>query len=132
MSWVPPNNPDYIPPPPPKRDSFSLVAVLLDLLVPHAAVLWAGCGLLGGFTLNRALLISLCYTLLRLKQIIIWIILIYRRYAPERIRAACLFHPTCSEYMLLAINKYGLLPGFVKGFGRLLRCRGSNKGEDFP
>lgn len=34
----------------------------------------------------------------------------------------CKFRPTCSEYMYSAIDKYGTLLGFYKGFKRLLRC----------
>ena len=36
--------------------------------------------------------------------------------------AACRFTPTCSQYMLEAIRRKGLLVGMVKGTLRLLRC----------
>lgn len=66
------------------------------------------------------------------KKTAIWLILIYQKYAPEAVRAACVFTPTCSEYMKLAINKYGLIRGILKGTGRLLRCHYPNGGEDNP
>jgi hypothetical protein len=35
---------------------------------------------------------------------------------------ACRFEPTCSEYMVEALRKKGLLRGFLLGLYRLLRC----------
>jgi len=34
----------------------------------------------------------------------------------------CQFFPTCSEYTIQAIEKYGVLKGLYKGFCRILRC----------
>jgi putative membrane protein insertion efficiency factor len=34
----------------------------------------------------------------------------------------CRFIPTCSNYMIQAIQKYGVVKGVFKGTGRLLRC----------
>ncbi|MEL6895535.1 MAG: membrane protein insertion efficiency factor YidD [Planctomycetota bacterium] len=34
----------------------------------------------------------------------------------------CRFHPTCSQYTLIAIQKYGPLRGGLKGAWRILRC----------
>jgi len=35
---------------------------------------------------------------------------------------ACRFQPTCSEYMLEAVERYGVLRGVRLGTLRLLRC----------
>src|SRR5208282_6338789 len=35
---------------------------------------------------------------------------------------ACRFVPTCSEYAMEAVERYGALRGGVKAFVRLLRC----------
>lgn len=59
-------------------------------------------------------------------------ILLYQRYAPERLRRACVFQPSCSEYMLLAIDKYGVVLGVAKGLKRLGRCHYPNGGKDEP
>ena len=40
----------------------------------------------------------------------------------------CRFHPSCSEYTVEAIEKYGLVKGIVKGVYRILRCNPFNKG----
>jgi len=40
----------------------------------------------------------------------------------------CRFHPTCSEYAVQALNKYGATIGSIKAFWRVLRCNPWNKG----
>lgn len=40
----------------------------------------------------------------------------------------CRFKPTCSEYAILAINKYGIFKGGIKASWRILRCNPWNKG----
>lgn len=34
----------------------------------------------------------------------------------------CQFYPSCSEYGIRSINKYGIVHGYVKAFWRVLRC----------
>ncbi len=36
--------------------------------------------------------------------------------------AVCRFYPSCSEYFILAVRKYGPVRGACKGFGRICRC----------
>ena len=63
--------------------------------------------------------------LLLLKPIAITAIRLYQHYAPEKIRRRCLLKPTCSEYAILAIKKYGTLVGTIKTWRRLkYYCRG--------
>ncbi len=76
--------------------------------------------------------VALITTVICSKRIIIYLILLYQRFAPERIRSSCVFEPTCSNYMLQAIEKYGVLRGVVKGIKRLLRCHYPNYGVDYP
>lgn len=40
----------------------------------------------------------------------------------------CRFHPTCSDYAIKALEKYGLLKGGLKAIWRVLRCNPWNKG----
>lgn len=70
--------------------------------------------------------------LIFLKQIIIWIIRIYQRFASEERRMRCRFEPSCSNYMIIALEKYGLVRGLKKGISRLRRCRPPNGGYDYP
>lgn len=42
--------------------------------------------------------------------------------------SACRFTPTCSEYSIQAIEKYGFLKGVYLGIRRISRCHGGNIG----
>jgi len=44
----------------------------------------------------------------------------------------CRFHPTCSEYAIQAIEKYGFLKGGIKAVWRVLRCNPFNPGGEDP
>lgn len=44
----------------------------------------------------------------------------------------CRFTPTCSEYAIEAIKKYGIIKGGLKTAWRLLRCNPLNKGGYDP
>ena len=61
-----------------------------------------------------------------------WLIRLYQRVAPQRVRDSCRFTPTCSHYALLALDKHGFLTGWRLTWGRLGRCRHPHGGEDYP
>lgn len=44
----------------------------------------------------------------------------------------CRFRPTCSEYAIQAIEKYGFIRGGLKAFWRILRCNPWSKGGHDP
>ena len=67
-----------------------------------------------------------------LKRWAIGAVLAYKAFAPMSVRSRCLFTPTCSTYMIMAIAKYGLFIGVIKGIGRILRCKPPNGGVDYP
>jgi putative membrane protein insertion efficiency factor len=56
----------------------------------------------------------------------------YRRFISPMLPPACRFTPSCSLYMLQAIEKYGVLRGGVMGTRRLLRCHPFSKGGFDP
>ena len=61
-----------------------------------------------------------------LKYAVIGAIKLYQRYALEEVRRRCLFKPTCSEYTIMAVRKYGVMVGLCKGYYRLMYlCRGN-------
>ena len=66
------------------------------------------------------------------KNILLILIFLYQKVAPAAIRKACLFTPSCSEYMRLSILKYGVFKGVKKGLHRLKKCRPPNGGDDIP
>jgi putative component of membrane protein insertase Oxa1/YidC/SpoIIIJ protein YidD len=138
--WQPPSTPvaGLKPPRDVTRPVFSLVACIVDLLIPFGLVCLVAnalvlSGLLGTLTLDKLIpWLIVAYIVVRFKQIVIWLILSYQRFAPERVRRACVFEPSCSEYMLKSIRLYGLVPGIVKGVARLFRCHDPNGGIDEP
>jgi putative membrane protein insertion efficiency factor len=57
-----------------------------------------------------------------LKLILLKILKAYKSFVSPFLPNACRFHPTCSEYMIEAVEKYGAFSGFYMGIKRLLRC----------
>ena len=66
------------------------------------------------------------------KRFVIGLVLCYKAFAPLKVRDRCRFTPTCSTYMIMAIKKYGLIIGIIKGIRRITRCHPPNGGEDYP
>lgn len=56
----------------------------------------------------------------------------YQRVAPQSLRACCRYEPSCSEFMILAVQKYGVVSGVWKGVVRSFRCRQPYGGVDYP
>jgi uncharacterized protein len=44
----------------------------------------------------------------------------------------CRYSPTCSDYAIAAIEKYGIIKGFLKAAWRILRCNPWSKGGYDP
>ena len=56
----------------------------------------------------------------------------YKRWVSPCLPSACRYHPTCSEYMLEAIEKHGAARGIWMGTRRLLRCHPFHEGGFDP
>lgn len=84
------------------------------------------------FTIAIPCIVFCFYILLNLKNFLIWVVHFYQHYAPTSLRMKCRFEPSCSQYMILAIEKYGVLKGLKMGLNRLSRCKIGNGGYDFP
>jgi putative membrane protein insertion efficiency factor len=56
----------------------------------------------------------------------------YKRFLSPFLPSACRYHPTCSEYMLEAVSKYGVPRGVSLGVKRLLRCHPFRQGGFDP
>ena len=66
-----------------------------------------------------------------IKKILIKLIQVYRffsKYTPS----VCRFQPTCSQYTMEAIEKYGARKGLWLGIKRILRCHPKNPGGYDP
>ena len=72
------------------------------------------------------------WTVFHVKQCAICLVHMYQYFAPEAIRNKCRFEPSCSEYMIRAIEKYGFVKGVRKGADRLRRCNIHHGGYDEP
>jgi len=56
------------------------------------------------------------------KAALILVIRFYQRAVSPFLPATCRFTPSCSQYMLEAVRKKGVLRGLAMGVWRLLRC----------
>jgi putative membrane protein insertion efficiency factor len=54
--------------------------------------------------------------------LLVVLIRIYQHTLSPLFGRVCRFEPTCSRYMIGALQKYGLLKGFYRGLRRILRC----------
>ena len=56
----------------------------------------------------------------------------YQRAVSPALPRRCKYHPTCSQYAVEAVKRYGILRGVVLAAWRLLRCNPwSHGGVDF-
>ena len=107
-----------------------ILGILFPILLTLASILY---GTLDAWYPWWALVATVVLViLLFIKRFVVLLVLLYQRFAPERIRASCVFEPTCSNYMLMAIDKYGFWIGLFKGIARLFKCHHPNGGKDYP
>lgn len=78
------------------------------------------------------LLVEMVYIGLISKYILILMIKLYQKISPISIRSKCRFEPSCSNYMLTCLEKYGFFKGLKKGIIRIKRCNISDGGYDYP
>ncbi len=71
-------------------------------------------------------LISMIFLLIFSKKICIMAVELYQHYASDETRRRCTMMPSCSEYALLALQKYNVFKGVYKTCIRLTtKCNGS-------
>ncbi|KRK74134.1 membrane protein insertion efficiency factor YidD [Lacticaseibacillus nasuensis] len=57
-----------------------------------------------------------------MKTVLIWLVRGYQRFISPLLPPSCRYYPTCSSYMLTALQKFGFVRGFLMGSARILRC----------
>ena len=67
-----------------------------------------------------------------MKKLLISLIKFYRKFISPGKAPCCKFRPTCSQYALDAINKYGAFKGGIMACYRILRCNPFSKGGYDP
>lgn len=68
-----------------------------------------------------------------MKKLMLLLVKWYRKcVSPYKGGAACRYIPTCSEYALTAIERFGALKGGCMAFWRILRCNPFSKGGYDP
>ena len=67
-----------------------------------------------------------------MKKLFIFIIKFYRKYISPMKSTKCPYIPSCSEYGMEAIEKYGALKGGVLALWRIIRCNPFSKGGYDP
>ncbi|MBQ6374955.1 MAG: membrane protein insertion efficiency factor YidD [Clostridia bacterium] len=66
------------------------------------------------------------------KRALLWSIRFYRSGISPMHRPCCRFIPTCSQYALEAVEKYGAIKGGYLALRRILRCHPFHKGGYDP
>ena len=64
-----------------------------------------------------------------MKGLLLAIVRFYRKRISPLTRPCCRFIPTCSEYALIAIERYGAWKGGWLALKRICRCHPFHKGE---
>jgi len=67
-----------------------------------------------------------------MKKVLIFMIKLYQKYISPVKRTKCPYFPTCSQYGLEAIKKYGAIRGSLLAIWRILRCNPFSKGGYDP
>ena len=67
-----------------------------------------------------------------MNRILIVMIRFYQKFLSPVFPKSCRFIPTCSEYMIESIRKYGTVGGVCRGLLRVLRCHPFNPGGYDP
>ncbi|OGU77313.1 MAG: membrane protein insertion efficiency factor YidD [Ignavibacteria bacterium RBG_16_34_14] len=67
-----------------------------------------------------------------MKGLFIFLIKGYQKIISPVLPPSCRFYPTCSEYGIEAIAKYGIIKGGIKTAWRILRCNPFSKGGYDP
>ena len=69
---------------------------------------------------------------MKCKKVIIGLIKLYQRYISPYKGTKCPFFPSCSEYGIESISRYGVIKGTSLALFRILRCNPFSKGGVDP
>jgi len=67
-----------------------------------------------------------------MKGLFVFLIRGYQKIISPVLPPSCRFYPTCSEFGIEAITKYGVIKGGIKTAWRILRCNPFSKDGNDP
>ncbi|MCT4618129.1 MAG: membrane protein insertion efficiency factor YidD [Marinisporobacter sp.] len=67
-----------------------------------------------------------------MKELLIGMVKLYRKYISPLKPQTCRFYPTCSQYALQALEKYGAIRGTMISIKRILKCHPFHTGGYDP
>jgi putative membrane protein insertion efficiency factor len=67
-----------------------------------------------------------------MRKVVIATLGFYKSFLSPMLPSACRYRPTCSEYMIEAVDKYGVPRGLWMGTLRLMRCHPFHEGGFDP
>jgi len=67
-----------------------------------------------------------------MQTVVIGLLKAYKLFVSPWLPSACRYYPTCSEYMMDAVQKHGVLRGVWMGLLRLGRCHPFHEGGYDP
>lgn len=67
-----------------------------------------------------------------MKFLVLDLLKLYKTFISPFLPPSCRFTPTCSEYTMQAVEKYGAIQGSWMGVKRICRCQPFSKGGDDP
>ena len=67
-----------------------------------------------------------------ISKILIACVRFYQKWISPCLPDMCRFEPSCSQYFIEAVQKYGPIKGTLKGIWRILRCNPWNPGGYDP
>jgi len=69
---------------------------------------------------------------LRMKKFVLGLIRLYQRYVSPMTPPSCRYVPTCSQYAVEAVSKYGAMKGSWLAMKRISRCHPFHEGGYDP
>lgn len=67
-----------------------------------------------------------------MRYVIIFLIKLYKKLISPFLLSSCRFYPTCSEYAMTSIYRFGMFKGSWMSLKRILRCNALNPGGYDP
>ncbi|MBI4907508.1 MAG: membrane protein insertion efficiency factor YidD [Acidobacteria bacterium] len=67
-----------------------------------------------------------------MRELVLALLRFYKRWLSPLLPSACRFSPTCSEYMMQAVERYGPARGIWLGVKRLSKCHPFHEGGFDP